>query len=402
MSYCPVYRELRTETAVARGKTKLLSALLSGDLTFSAQMVKHLNDCTLCMSCTQHCPTDTPLPAIMVAARADKLNNLKISFMYRLICRWLLPKRLLFGRMVRLAYWFQKSLGIKTEGTIRHLSFFLFALGKRKHIPQIAPKFLRQSVPEISPPSSNGKRRCTVGYFSGCMTEYVFPDLGKKVIHFLTTNGITVVTPKNQNCCGAPVFLGAGDFDTGRKLADGNVAAFKNLDYVITDCATCASAIKEYSTFLADTDTRHSDYQDLGHRIKNITEFLVDVLQLPASAYTMRPDLKGRKMTWHDPCHLSRYLGVVKQPRQIMQSMPDIDYIEMPNADACCGMAGTFGLKAYDLSKKIADRKAADVKATGADIVVTACPGCRIQLADAVLRHAMPQRVIHIMELFDV
>jgi glycolate oxidase iron-sulfur subunit len=234
------------------------------------------------------------------------------------------------------------------------------------------------------------------------MTEYIFPDLGKKLIRFLTDNGVTVVTPKGQNCCGAPVFLGAGDFDTGRKLADANVKAFKHLDYVITDCATCASALKEYSTFLADTDERHYDYLDLGNRIKDITEFLVDILQPPPSAYTVIPEINGKKVTWHDPCHLSRYLGVVKQPRRIMRSIPDIEYIEMPHADACCGMAGTFGLNAYDLSRKIADRKAEDINATGADIVVTACPGCRIQLTDLVLRHAMPQRVMHIMELFDV
>ena len=148
--------------------------------------------------------------------------------------------------------------------------------------------------------------------------------------------------PKEQGCCGAPVCLGAGDFDTGKRLADTTVKVFANFDYIVSDCATCTSALKDYVKFLADTQERTEAYAKFGDRVKDISEFLVDVLKLPASAYQPSAEAKGLKVTWHDPCHLNRHLGIKSQPRQIINSIPGVEYIEMPNADRCCGMAGTF------------------------------------------------------------
>jgi glycolate oxidase iron-sulfur subunit len=401
MSSCPVYREERVESSVARGKIMLIRALLDGGLTLTDEMAEQLNKCTLCLTCSQNCPAGTQVPAVITAARADKVARRGITFPYNLVYRWLLPRRRLFGYVVRFASWFQGIFLPKTEGTIRHLSYFLSALGKGRHIPQIAPKFLRQSVPEISRPPPGVKVKYTVGYFTGCMTDFVFPELGKKIIDFLTRNGVEVVVPRGQGCCGAPVFLGAGDFATGRRLADTNIKAFKNLEYIITDCATCASAMKDYTKFLADTDARKQDYQEFAARIKDITEFLVDVLQLPSSAYRVTPEYRGKTVTWHEPCHLGRYLGVKEQPRKILKSLPDISYVEMPNADDCCGMAGTFSIYFYDLSRKIAAKKVANIASTGADVVVTDCPGCEIQLIDNLKQRGLPQKVRHIMELFE-
>ncbi len=210
-----------------------------------------------------------------------------------------------------------------------------------------------------------------------------------------------MVVPRGQGCCGAPVFLGAGDFATGRKMADANVKAFKDLEYIITDCATCASAMKDYVKFLADNDERQRNYTGFRNKIKDITEFLVDVLKLPAEAYRVAEEYKGKAVTWHEPCHLGRYLGVKEQPLKILKSVPDINFVEMPDADRCCGMAGTFSIYFYDLSKKIADKKTDCIASTGADIVVTDCPGCQIQLIDGLKRRGMPQTVMHIMELFE-
>ncbi|MCK4862878.1 MAG: (Fe-S)-binding protein [Dehalococcoidales bacterium] len=401
MSYCPVYQEEHVESSVARGKIMLIRALLDGTLEATDEMAEQLNRCTLCMTCAENCPAGTQVPAVITAARADKVRLKGLSFPYNIVYRWLLPRRRLFGGVVRLASWFQGIFLPKTEGTIRHLSLFLSALGKGRHIPQIAPKFLRQSVPEINKPPAGVEVKYTVGYFTGCMTDFVFPELGKKIINFLTRNSVEVVVPRGQGCCGAPVFLGAGDFATGRRMADTNVKAFKELDYIITDCATCASAMKDYVKFLADNDDRKREYTEFAGKIKDITEFLVDVLQLPPSAYRVAGEFKGKTVTWHEPCHLGRYLGVKEQPRKILKSIPDIHFVEMPDADRCCGMAGTFSIYFYDLSKKIADKKAASIDSTGADIVVTDCPGCQIQLIDSTTRHGMPQKVMHIMELFE-
>jgi glycolate oxidase iron-sulfur subunit len=401
MSSCPVYKEERIESSVARGKIMLIRALLDGSLTLTDEMAEQLNKCTLCLTCAQNCPAGTQVPVVITAARADKVAKKGVPFPYNVIFRWLLPRRRLFGWVVRFASWFQGIFLPRTEGTIRHLSFFLSALGKGRHIPRIAPKFLRQSIAEVNHPATGIEVKYTVGYFTGCMTDFVFPELGRKIINFLTKNGVTVHVPRAQGCCGAPVFLGAGDFATGRRLADSNVDAFKDLQYIITDCATCASAMKDYARFLADNEERKKEYQKFADKIKDITEFLVDVLKLPPAAYRTAPEFRGRTVTWHEPCHLGRYLGVKEQPRYILKSLPDIKYVEMPEADACCGMAGTFSIKFYDLSQKIADRKVAAIAAMGADVVVTDCPGCEIQLIDSLKRHKMPVQVRHIMELLE-
>lgn len=400
--WCPLYQEEPAESSVARGKNVMIRKLLKGEVGYSEEFADALNRCMLCMTCAEHCPRKAQTPPVIIAARADKVKVKGIKFPYGFIYRQLLPRRTLFGNVVRGASWFQGIFLPKTEGTIRHLSMFLSALGEGRHIPQIAPKFLRQMVPIVNKPPAGVDTKMRIGFFSGCMTEYVFPELGKKTINFLTKNGVEVVVPRGQGCCGAPVFLGAGDFSTGRKFADKNVKVFEDFDYVVTDCATCASSLKEYPKFLANTPERKEAYTRFADKIHDITEFMVDVLKLPESAYKPSAEANGKRVTWHDPCHLNRYLGVREQPRKILKSIPGVEFVEMVRPEWCCGMSGTFSIYYYEQSKKIATKKMQTIKDTGADIVVTACPGCMIQLIDNTIRHKIPVKVMHLMELLDV
>ncbi len=401
ISACPVYRETKIESSVARGKIMLVRALREGDLELTNELASKLDLCTLCGTCAANCPAGTDVPSVVTAARAEKVAEKGIPFPYNFIYRWLLPRRRLFGWVLRFASWFQGVFLPRTQGNIRHLAFFLSALGKGRHIPSIAGKFLRQSVPEVNSPPAGVKTVARIGYFTGCMTDYVFPGAGKKLIDFLNRNGVEVVVPRAQDCCGAPVFLGAGDFETGRKFAENNIEAFKDVDIIITDCATCASAMKDYPKYLADDDEKKARFAVFADKIHDITEYLVDILKLPASAYRVRPEYKGKKVTWHEPCHLGKHMGIKDAPRRILEASPDITFVEMPEADRCCGMAGAFSVHFYDISKKIADRKMENAASTGADIIVTDCPGCEIQLIDGTMRRGMPAQVMHIMELFE-
>jgi glycolate oxidase iron-sulfur subunit len=401
MAACPVYQEEKVESSVSRGKVMLMRGMLSGDMKLTPEMVEKLNKCTLCGTCQMNCPAGTKVPELITAARADKARQKGLAFPYNIVYRYLLPHRRLFGYTLRGASWFQGIFLPKTEGTIRHLAMFLSAFGKGRNLPQIAPKFLRQDMPEVNMPPEGVPVKYTAGYFTGCMTDYVFPEVGKKIIHFLTQNGVKVVMPRAQGCCGAPVFLGAGDFETGRKFADNNVKAFKDLDFIITDCATCASAMKDYAHFLADTEERKKEYTEYAAKIKDITQFVIEVLKPPASAYKVAPEFKGKTVTWHEPCHLGKHLGIKEPPRKILQTFKDIKFVELAHPDKCCGMAGTFSIYFYDLSKQIADKKVAEIQATGADVIVTDCPGCQIQLIDSLKRHGLKVEVRHIMELFE-
>jgi glycolate oxidase iron-sulfur subunit len=152
---------------------------------------------------------------------------------------------------------------------------------------------------------------------------------------------------------------------------------------------------------LSDTPERKEAFAKFSDKVKDVSQFLVDVLKLSPTAYRARPEIRNKKITWHDSCHLNRHLGIKEQPRQIIKSLEGIEYEEMIRPDWCCGMAGSFSMHYYELSKKIADKKMETIKASQADIVATACPGCMIQLIDNTIRHKMPVQIMHLMELLE-
>jgi glycolate oxidase iron-sulfur subunit len=397
--WCPIYQEDPREGSVTRGKLKLLKDLLAGKIEYSEETAEILERCLLCGTCLEHCTEKVSAPAVFIQGRRDLVERRGLKFPYNIVYRYVLPRRRLFGNIVKIASWLQGAFFPKTQGTLRHLPLYLSALGKGRHIPSIAPKFLRQLIPQRNEPTSGMKTKIKVGYFIGCMNDFVFPESAKHTIEFLNRNGVEVIVPKEQGCCGAPVFLGAGDFETAKKMANKNVAAFKDLEYIVCSCATGTATMKEYASYLGDTPDQKKIYAAFGEKVKDINQFLVDILKLPDSAYQVSPEFKGKKVTWHDPCHLNRYVGVKDQPRQILKSLKDIDFVEMARPDWCCGMAGAFSLHYYELSKQINDKKMDTLAETGADIVVTGCPGCEVQLADNALRRNIPVKVIHIMDL---
>jgi glycolate oxidase iron-sulfur subunit len=397
--WCPIYQEDPKEESATRGRIAVLKGLLSGKIEYSDETAEILERCLLCGTCLDHCTEKVEAPAVFLQGRRDLARQRGIKFPYNIVYRHLLPRRRLFGNMVKIASWLQKIFFPKTEGTLRHLPLYLSALGKGRHIPTIASKFLRQLVPEKNVPGAGIKTKMRVGYFVGCMNDFVFPESGKHIIDFLNRNGIEVIVPKGQGCCGAPVFLGAGDFETAKKMADKNVEVFRDLDTVVCACATGTATMREYAKYLADTPERKKSYVEFSNKVKDINEFLVDIVKLPASAYEVAPEFKGKKITWHDPCHLNRYIGVKDQPRQILKSLKGIDYVEMARADWCCGMAGAFSLHYYELSKQINEKKMDTVAETEADILATGCPGCQVQLADNAARRQMGIKVIHLMDL---
>jgi len=232
----------------------------------------------------------------------------------------------------------------------------------------------------------------------GCAVDFIYPEIGLKIISFLNARGVEVSIPKKQGCCALPV-IGAGDLQTAREMAQENLEAFGGVDFIITGCATCGSALKGYGAFFEGGEGE-KPFDSFAARVRDFSEFLLRDLKLTGEDLSFGPQRKSNlKVTYHDPCHLSRYQGIKEEPRQVISALPGVELIEMDGADQCCGMGGSFGLSYYDLSKKIADRKAAAIRKTGADAVVTTCPGCRMQLVDVLNRHGMPQQVFHLAEL---
>jgi glycolate oxidase iron-sulfur subunit len=407
--FCPVYREEKDEKGLARGKDQLIRFALEGEQDLSKGFYQAIDNCLLCKTCVQYCPAKTRIDHAVTAARGDYVAAKGLPLSKRIVFRHVLPHRWLFGTALRLASWFQFILR-RGEGKFRHLPQFLSALGAGRAVPEIAPKFLRRTLPERSP--ARGKPKYRVGFFSGCATEYVFPEIGQMMVDVLVSLDCEVTFDKRQGCCGAPVYL-SGDFRTGGKMAKRNVETFEQYDYVVTGCATCSSGLSEYPTYLAETPEEEERFEKFAAKVKDFNEFVIDVLaaipsvghECPtewAGRLELKPRFRGKTVTWHDPCHLARYQEISAQPRQILKALDGLEFVEMPNADRCCGLGGSFSITHYEVSKKIADHKVEGIAASGADVVVTACPGCMIQLRDALSRHKKTVEVVHIGELFTV
>jgi glycolate oxidase iron-sulfur subunit len=396
--FCPIYREEREEKGLARGKDQLIRLALEGRQDLSRGFYQAIDNCLLCRTCVQYCPARTRIDHAITAARGDYAAEKGLPLAKRIVFRYLLPNRRLFGTALRLASWLQSFLP-RGEGRFRHLPQFLSALGAGRAIPEIAPRFLRNTLPERNPAAGMPKYR--VGFFAGCATEYVFPEIGAMIVDVLRNLDCDVVFDRRQGCCGAPVYL-SGDFHTGRKIAARNVEAMEAYDYVVTGCATCGSGLSEYPTYLAETPEEKQRFERFAAKVKDFNEFVIDVLAADLGRLAVKPQFRGKVVTWHDPCHLARYQDVRAQPRKILEALDGIRFVEMPDADRCCGLGGSFSITHYEVSRKIADHKVETIAACGAEAVATACPGCMIQLRDALARHKAAVEVVHIGELFTI
>ena len=400
--FCPVYQEELTESTVARGRHMYVRDVLAGRQELTPGLADRFSRCTLCRTCETFCPSKAPTAELVMATRADLVAELGLPTGKRLVFRNVLRNRSVLAAGAKFASWWQwlAPASEGREGRVRHLPTFLEGFSLGRQIPSLAKRQLRQILPEVvSPPPGIGTRM-KVGFFAGCSTELLYPEAGEKLVHILAAQGCEVHFPRAQGCCGTPVMT-SGDFELARELADVNVAALGDYDFVVSGCASCSSTLKEYEHYLADTDERKAAYTAFKAKVRGVNEFFFGELELDPSQLKLKPEYRGKKVTWHDPCHLVRYQDIREQPRKLLQGIDGLEYVEMPNADRCCGMAGTFTLYYYDTARGIADKKAHSIAATNADLVVTECPGCVMQMTDIVVQKEMPQTVIHFLELFE-
>ena len=251
---------------------------------------------------------------------------------------------------------------------------------------------LRPQLPEMT--EAKGEKRGRVGFFLGCVMTLMYPEVSRQTVRVLADQGFDVLTPKETKCCGAP-HLSEGDRQTARELALFNLNLFlaADVDYIVTDCAGCGAALKEYEELLVEL-AEHDKLASFRAKIRDITEFLSEV-----GLRTDRLKPVNKTVTYHEPCHLCHAQGISSQPRELLNQIPGVELREMVEASWCCGSAATWGLKFSKESEQVLDRKLNNVKETGADILVTANPGCQLQLAWGVRERDLQVEVQHIMEL---
>jgi len=398
-SVCPVFAESLAEGQVARGKIALAGAALDKDLDISRTLSRRMTLCLNCKSCVEHCPSEVRVDEIILAARNHLHEKGKNPFLKRAFIDLVWTRGRVFARFVQTASQLQPLLFKQEEGGAGVSRVPLIGMDPERRIPLFESESLLSRTPEIISPE--GEPRMRVGLFLGCATNWVYPGIGEAVIRILRSSGVEIVIPGEQECCGVPM-LNAGDFESARGQMEKNRAAFEkhNVDAVVTACASCGLALKKEMEEVLDEGAYFKDVP-----VYDLSEFLSDSSdQFDQSDQSETSDESDQsdgpvRVTFHDPCHLSRGQGIRDEPRRLIRSLPGVEFVEMSEADRCCGGGGLFSLSHYDVAQKIGARKADSIRETGADLVVTSCPACMIQLTDALARAGVKTRVMHLAEL---
>jgi glycolate oxidase iron-sulfur subunit len=394
LAVCPTYREYLKETASPRGRVALTRKGMEGVLDLSPNLVEQMYGCFDCMACDSICPVGIK-PAELALSMRSVDEQRKPKKWKQLLFKGLLAKadRLELATLPLRLY---QKLGIRR---------LVYLLGMNRilpdrirdyeaMLPRLPQRPLRSVLPEITEALGESKRR--VGYFLGCAQSLLFAEQSAATLRVLSRNGCTVVTPGKSECCGMPA-RGYGRMDLVLEQACNNIEVFErcDVDRIVTDCATCGSALKEYGTLLAEDPEWASRASLFSGKVRDISEFLAEIpLEKPSGRIEAR-------VTYHDPCHLRRGQKVWKEPRKILSLIDGLEFVELPEAEWCCGSAGSQLITHYDTSRKVLDRKLDNIEGTGAQIVASGCPGCRMQLKTGLQRRGDPVRVVHPVALLD-
>ena len=336
--------------------------------------------CTGCAACIENCPVGIDIPRVVSETRARVIAEKGLPPQKSLVLRRILRNRKLFHTILKAASRLQGPF--TREGYIRHLPLALAGYRSLGSLPALATRPLREQIRGAV--DATGEKRMRVGFFTGCLIDFIYPDIGEKIIDLLAHFGCDVVIPIEQTCCGIPASQ-VGEMSVAAEVAKQNLAAFTHadVDAIITGCATCASAIKGYPELLAQSPYQ-DDAKQFASKIYCICDFLSDVLGIDIAKYSLSPTLPSAApsrptVTYHDSCHLKRHLGAHTQPRKLLKAA-GFDIVEMYESDRCCGFAGSFALDYPELSAHILSRKLSSIDATGANCVATDCPGCLMHL----------------------
>lgn len=235
----------------------------------------------------------------------------------------------------------------------------------------------------------------TVAYFRSCGFSSVLPCVGMTTKALILAMGHPVIELENA-CCGLPPYV-QGDTKAAVRLAKKNIDLLEQQETILTECGSCSSFLKGYAGLLSDDEAYAEKARLISERVMDMNDFILQ--RLPVIADSMKSDKAVRTVTYHDACHLSRYQGIIDQPRDLIKAVPGLEFVELPESDRCCGGAGGYSITNHDISMKILDRKMENVRKTGASILATACPACMVQLSYGVKRAGLNVMVMHVNQV---
>ena len=437
LSSCPTYTTLKVETESPRGRIALMRAVHEGRVGISDRIVSHWEMCLQCRACEAVCPSGVPYGRIMEYTRAQTLAQEKQGAALKRVDRFFLRAALPHPRRLRLGF---HLLRLYQRSGLRKL---VGASGLLKLLPE-SMRQMEAQLPELKEPFFGPTRHIytshrpssfrrkpestaaahlvpaadttiaasahpelvegrTVALLSGCVMPLMQGDTMRAAVRVLTRNGCDVAVPTGQVCCGA-LNLHAGDLETARRLARQNIDVFlasgadRPRYRIITASAGCGSNMKEYGELLKHDPEYADPARRFAELTMDITEYLAELpLDSPRSAI-------NRRVTYQDPCHLAHAQRITQQPRTVLRAIPGLELVEMEASAMCCGGAGFYSMVQPEVSGRILETKVGNVADTHAEQVVTANPGCMLQIEQGLAAtdcHAAARRVVHVVDLLD-
>jgi glycolate oxidase iron-sulfur subunit len=394
LPYCPTYVVLGVEMDSPRGRIYQMKLVAEGEVSpDNPHFRKHMYQCLDCRACETACPSGVQYGRLIEAARSIIPPENAIDRTGRLaMLGGVLNSKPLLAAVGAGSRIYQRS-GLQTLVRATGVLKPVGQLARMESmLPDLQGSLLESALPPVVP--AIGERRARVAFLSGCIAAQFFPQTNRSTVAVLAANGCDVLTPPDQGCCGA-LQNHSGEREIARNLARHNVDVFERTgaDYIVSNAAGCGSMLKEYVHLLAD-DPRYAE------RAKAFSDKCRDVNQLLAQLGLRPPTHTVRaRVTYQDACHLRHGQKVRDEPRELLDAIPGIEFVEMKNSDWCCGSAGIYNVTQPELSEAILVHKMENVIATGADTLLAANPGCLIQLEHGLRDRGVQMRTMHPVDL---
>ena len=375
-----------------------MKGVIEGRLTMDNDVIDHWDMCIQCRACEDVCPSGVPYGNLIEKTMSQVSKSRKSSILTKginwLLLRGILTDQVILSGLVGTMRIYQKVGMHKLVSALKVLHLIPGNLGSlHDSMPRISDKFFSADGQTYHP---FGEPKKTVGLLSGCIMPLINGPEMRSAIRVLTRNGVKVIVPKEQGCCGA-IHSHVGDLVKARDMARRNIDAFlsKDIDAVLSSSAGCSTRMKEYGELLKDDEVYIDKAKQLESKVKDINEFLYELPIDPP---------KGRlesSVTYQDPCHLAHTQKIRSQPRELLKLIPGLNLIEMRNSDRCCGAGGTYVITQHQMSLNLMNDKMKTIEETGAQIVTTGNPGCWMQMNQGSQKTNMPVQVKYVTDLLD-
>jgi glycolate oxidase iron-sulfur subunit len=380
---CPTYQELGEEMDSPRGRIILMKNVLEGELAVQ-EMIPFIDRCLGCQACMTACPSGVDYESLLVPFRGyaeQKRTRPLAERAQRFAVHQTLPHPDRF-RLAAFAGHLAEPFGRLLPDELNNLLEFL-----PPHLPKKQP--LPEFVPAVEP------RRARVALLAGCVQQAISPELGWAALRVLALNGVEVVVPTRQGCCGA-LQIHTGDLDGARQMAAQNLAVFPtDVDAIITTAAGCGSGMKTYDLLFAGRP-EEAVALEVARKSQDISAFL-DSLGLREPP----PLPKPLRLAYHDACHLAHAQGVRQAPRNLLEAIPNLTLLGIDESDMCCGSAGTYNLTQPEIAARLGQRKANHILNAGAEAVAAGNIGCIVQIRSHLEKMGKPMPVYHTIEVLD-